>query len=134
VIVVDASVVVASWVGQGALGNWATEILRHGELVAPHLMPVEAVKVLRRETLAGRLSADRAALAHAAVVDLPVSLLPYAPFAGRVWSLRATVTAYDAWYVAIAEALGSSLGTLDRRLSQATGPRCRFELPPVQMV
>ena len=69
-------------------------------------------------------------MAHADLLDLRVELFPYAPFASRVWELRDNVTSYDAWYVALAESLGSSLVTLDQKLAQATGPRCDFETPP----
>ncbi len=62
--------------------------------------------------------------AHADLLDLPVALYPFAPFADRVWELRATVTSYDAWYVLLAESLGCSLVTLDRRLAKAPGVRC----------
>ena len=49
--------------------------------------------------------------------------------ADRVWELRSTVTAYDAWYVALAETLDATLATLDEKLSRATGPRCAFVVP-----
>ncbi|MGI9033553.1 MAG: type II toxin-antitoxin system VapC family toxin [Acidimicrobiales bacterium] len=48
----------------------------------------------------------------------------------RVWELRRVVTAYDAWYVAVAESLSVPLATLDRKLGRAPGPRCAFEMPP----
>lgn len=56
--------------------------------------------------------------------------VPFAPFAERVWELRANVTSYDAWYVAVAEQFDLPLATLDRRLARSAGPRCRFLLPP----
>ena len=95
---------------------------------APYLMQAEVANVLRRAVVAGRLSADSAAIAHADMLDLPVMLFGYAPFAERIWELRASVTPYDAWYVAIAESLGARLATLDARLSRAPGPRCGFLL------
>ena len=52
------------------------------------------------------------------------------PFAQRIWELRGNVTAYDAWYVALAEALGSELATVDLRLSRASGCQCVFLTPP----
>ena len=52
------------------------------------------------------------------------------PFAERIWELRANVTSYDAWYVAVAEAAGLPLATLDSRLARANGPNCKFILPP----
>ena len=72
------------------------------------------------------MSQDVASLAHIELLALPVELYPYEPFAPRVWEIRGGVTAYDAWYVAIAEALGVRLATLDRRLTRAPGPRCKF--------
>jgi predicted nucleic acid-binding protein len=58
-----------------------------------------------------------------------VELFPFAPLADRVWALHPTVTAYDAAFVAVAEALDAPLVTLDRRLARASGPRCAFVVP-----
>jgi predicted nucleic acid-binding protein len=129
-LVIDAALVVAALVDSGPDGTWADELLGADALVAPHLMPVEVANILRRAVLAGDLSAEVASMAHADLLSLRVDLFPYAPFAARVWELRANVTAYDAWYVAMAEALDAELATLDVRLSQATGPRCGFRIPP----
>jgi predicted nucleic acid-binding protein len=93
-------------------------------------MPAEVANVLRRAALAGEISDDVASLAHADLLALRVELLPYEPFADRVWDLRTSVTAYDAWYVAVAEALEARVATLDAKLSRATGPRCGFVIPP----
>jgi predicted nucleic acid-binding protein len=71
-----------------------------------------------------------AALAYADVFDLRVELHLFEPFAQRVWDLRENVTAYDAWYVAIAEALEIPLVTLDHRLAAAPGLRCEVLIPP----
>jgi predicted nucleic acid-binding protein len=68
-------------------------------------------------------------LAHADLLDLGVELFPYEPFAQRIWDLRATVTPYDGWYVALAEHLDAPLATLDRRLGRAPGPTCAFLTP-----
>ncbi len=59
-----------------------------------------------------------------------MALLPFAPFEERIWELRHNLTAYDAWYVAVAEALDCPLVTLDIRLSRAPGPTCAFITPP----
>ena len=56
-------------------------------------------------------------------------MFPYEPFADRVGQLRETVTGYDAWYIALAEALDAPLATLDLRLSRASGPTCQFYMP-----
>ena len=123
-MIVDASVVVAALVDSGPAGTWAEERLAAGRPAAPHLMPAEVANVLRRAELGGELSADVAALAYADLVALPVELYPFEPFAGRVWQLRHAITAYDGWYVALAETLDTPLATLDGRLATAPGPRC----------
>ena len=93
-------------------------------------MPVEAANILRRAAAAGEISADVAAMAHTDLLDLRVELFPYGPFAPRVWEPRDNLTSYDAWYVALAEFLGSRVATLDLKLARATGPQCGFETPP----
>ena len=128
-MVADASVVVAALVDSEAEGLWAERVLGSDHLAAPHLMPAEVANLLRRAVLAGKISEDTASLAHADLLALRVELFPYEPFAERVWDLRATVTAYDAWYVALAETLDARLATLDARLSRASGLRCRFAIP-----
>ena len=129
-LVIDASLVVSALVDTSATGEWAESILTTGPLNAPHLMPVEVANILRRAALRGEITSDVASMARADLLDLRVELFPYAPFAPRVWQLRDNITSYDAWYVALAESIGSNLATLDRRLAQASGPRCEFETPP----
>ena len=127
--VVDAGLVVAALVDSGPVGVWAEELLVTDDLAAPHLMPVEVANILRRAALTGDLSNDTASMAHDDLMGLRVALYPYHPFAARVWDLRSNVTAYDAWYVSLAETLASPLATLDLRLSQAPGCKCRFITP-----
>jgi predicted nucleic acid-binding protein len=95
-------------------------------------MPVEAANILRLAAHNGDISEDNASLAHADLLALSVELFAYEPLAARVWELRANVTAYDAWYVALAEALDLTLATLDARLTRAPGPSCRFAIPPTR--
>ena len=128
-LVVDSSTVVAALIDTGPVGVWAGSIMRSGPLAAPHLMPVEAANILRRSALAGDMSAEVASLAHDDLISMRVELFPYLPIGRRIWELRANVTAYDAWYVALAESLGAELATLDVKLSRATGPRCTFQTP-----
>lgn len=129
-LVADASLVVSALVDSGATGTWAESVLMAEPLSAPHLMPVEAANILRRAEAAGDITSDTAALAQADLLGLRVELFPYAPFGQRAWELRRNVTCYDAWYVALAEFLGSRVATLDVRLARATGPRCEFVTPP----
>jgi len=128
-LVIDSSLVVAALVDSGPVGTWADHLLATDDLAAPHLLPVEVANVLRRATMAGEISADTGALAHADLLSLRVELFAYEPFATRVWELRDNVTAYDGWYVALAESLSAKLATLDLRLTKAAGPRCAFATP-----
>lgn len=125
-LVIEASLTVAALVDSGADGRWAEGLLTSDSLAAPHLLMVEAANILRRSALSGAISAEQASLAHSDLLDLRIELFPYAPFASRIWDLRENVTCYDAWYVAVAEALNVPLATLDIRLAKAPGPRCRF--------
>jgi predicted nucleic acid-binding protein len=125
-LVVDSGLVVAALVDSGPIGDWADHLIASDDLAAPHLMLVEAANVLRRAAIAGEISADAATLAHADLLGLRIELFAYEPFAARVWELRENVTAYDGWYVALAESLGAKLATLDVRLTKAAGPRCAF--------
>lgn len=125
-LVIDASAVVAALVDSRTDGRWAESVLTSDSLAAPHLLTAEASNILRRSALAGAISAEHASLAHSDLLDLRVELFPYAPFATRIWGLRDNVTCYDAWHVALAEALNAPLATLDVRLAKEPGPRCRF--------
>ena len=129
-LVVDASVVVAALVDSGDIGRWAEAALRSSPLAAPHLMPVEVANILRRTALAGEISSDTAALAHADLLELRVELIGCEAVAERAWELRNNLTLYDAWYVAVAELLDAELATLDLRLARAAGPKCGILLPP----
>lgn len=70
-----------------------------------------------------------ASLAHIDLLELRVELYAFEPVAQRVWELRSNLTAYDAWYVAVAEALELPLATLDEELARAPGPKCEFLTP-----
>lgn len=128
-LVVDASLVVAALVDGGPVGSWAEELLGTDDLAAPHLMPAEVANILRRAALAGEISEDSASMAHADLLAMGAALFPYGLLAERVWELRHNVTAYDAWYVALAEDLDAGFATLDMRLGLASGPRCTFVTP-----
>ena len=128
--VVDASVLVAALVDSGPDGVWSEAVAVEGALIAPELVLVEASNVLRRLERSRQISRIEAALAHTSLLRLELELFPFTPFAERVWELRENLTCYDAWYVAIAEAFGCPLATLDRRLSRASGTRCEIVTTP----
>ena len=109
-----------------AAAHGSEQFLAGGDLRAPELVRVDAANALCRLELARKPPASEANAAYEDVLQLNIELQPFEPFAERIWELRHAVTSYDAWYVAVAEALGMPLATLDGRLVRANGPRCRF--------
>jgi predicted nucleic acid-binding protein len=128
-VVVDSSVVVAALVDTGDNGAWAEKTLEQGNLYAPELLRVESANVLRRLERGKEITEREANAAFEDLMELDVELHAFEPFSERVWELRHNVTSYDAWYVALAEALNLPLATLDARLVKAEGPKCRFLTP-----
>ena len=62
-------------------------------------------------------------------MQLNIEWFPFEPFADRIWDLRYNATSYEAWYVALAEALRLPLATLDKALSKSSGVSCEFLTP-----
>lgn len=129
-IVVDASVLIAALVDPGKIGNWAEDILGGGSLHAPELARAEATNILRRLERTKQITTPEANAAHEDLMMLDLELFTFDPFAERIWELRHTVTSYDGWYIAVAEALRLPLATLDKALSKTSGPTCDFLIPP----
>lgn len=94
----------------------------------PDLADVETAAVLRKRWIAGSLTDERFATALATLADLPFQRYPALAMLQRAYELRATVTVYDAVYVALAESLGCPLLTADTRLAKAPGPRCEIQV------
>lgn len=128
--VIDASVLVAVLVDGGPDGRWAETVISQGSLAAPEMALAEATNILRRMEQHGSVSRLEATAAHGDLLRLDIDLYPFTPLTERVWELRANLTSYDAWYVALAEALGFPLFTLDRKMSRASGPSCPVNIPP----
>lgn len=121
----DASVLVDALVGVGTPGEFARAELRDcSVLQVPAIFAAEATSALRGLVLHGELSPIRAATALEQVRTTRTLSYPFEPFTYRVWELRANLTVYDAWYVALAEWLGTDLVTADRHLTRAAGLRC----------
>jgi predicted nucleic acid-binding protein len=97
-------------------------------LHAPHLLDVEVAQVMRRYVLAGELTAERADQALSDFTDLPLTRYAHTDLLARVWLLRDSLTAYDAVYIALAEALEAPLLTTDRKLARAHGHDATIEL------
>ena len=89
---------------------------------------METVSVLRKRWLSGTLPARRFRHAIEDLAALPIQRYPTGPLMMRAYELRSNVTAYDATYVALAEALGCTLLTADTRLAGAPGINCHVEI------
>lgn len=127
-IVVDASAAVEVLLGTPPGANAAERISAPAEsLHAPHLIDAEVAQVLRRFAARGDITPERGAEALADLADMPLERYPHTVLLPRAWELRANLSAYDAMYVALAEALDATLLTGDRRLAAAPGHRARVE-------
>jgi predicted nucleic acid-binding protein len=128
-IVVDASALM-EFLLQTPLGTRVeARLVRDGdEWHAPHLVDVEVTQGLRRLVRSGEVSPDRAAEALADLVDLDLHRYAHLDLLTRAWKLRQNITAYDAMYVALAEALEATVVTCDTPLAAAPGHRARIEV------
>ena len=122
IVVTDASVIVRGLEVDGA----ARRLLVEHEIQIPHLADSEIVHALRAQVRRGKVSGEDAVSRLRRWQRLGVARYPSMMLLPRVWDLRASLSAYDATYVALAEALECPLATADLRLTRAPGPRCRI--------
>jgi predicted nucleic acid-binding protein len=94
----------------------------------PHLLDIEVAQALRRLVRSRELSRDRAEEALADLADLDLRRHPHVDLLHRVWELRENLTAYDAVYVALAEATEGTLVTCDKPLGSSPGHVARVEI------
>ncbi len=128
-IVVDASVLLELLLRTPSTKTAEGRLFASREtLHAPHLLDLEIAQVLRRYAASGAVPAERGAMALADLADFPVRRYAHDVLLPRIWELRANLTAYDAAYVALAEALDARLLTRDGRLARARGHHARIEL------
>ncbi|MCY3850638.1 MAG: type II toxin-antitoxin system VapC family toxin [Acidimicrobiaceae bacterium] len=128
-IVLDASVI-ANFLGDdGPNGENARRAIPDSlEISVPDLADVETTASLRRRWIAKDIDDQRFSDALSILADLPFQRYPSSLFLQRAYELRFNVSAYDAMYVALAEALDCELLTTDARLANATGPRCTIRV------
>jgi predicted nucleic acid-binding protein len=128
VIVPDASAVIALLLRVSAGGPLERRILGARALGVPHVLDLEVVQVLRRYVREREMSEERAGEAIEDLRDLPLERYPHEPLIPRIWELRKNATAYDAAYLVLAEALGATFITLDRRLAAVPGSHAEVEV------
>lgn len=121
-IVLDASATI-EWLLQSPTGVKIDQRIFSPleSLHAPHLLDVEVTQVLRRYVRDKAITARRGQEALEDLADVPLSRYPHDLLIPRIWELRATLTAYDAAYVALAELLDARLLTCDGKIASASG-------------
>lgn len=127
-LVLDSSAAVHALAANAPDQELVARLGDDGDLHAPHLLDVELLHALRGLVRGGELSADRAADARADFAELTITRYGHAALAPRIWELRDNLTAYDAAFVTLAEALQVPLVTCDTRLAGAPGHGAEVEL------
>lgn len=128
-IVVDASALLEALLATGAHAEISDRLFAAGEsLHAPHVIDIETAQVIRRFESRGEIGDTRSREALGDLRAFPLRRYAHQVLLPRIWELRRNLTAYDAAYVALAEALDAPLLTRDRRLAVAPGHRARVEV------
>ncbi len=129
-IVLDASAALSVLLAADTGAEGIRERISHPDetLHVPHLLEVEVLHALRRLSFGGVVSSERALLALSRLRDTQLQRYPHTALIERIWQLRDNLTAYDAAYVALAEALNAPLVTRDARLARAPGIRAEVEV------
>ena len=128
-IVVDASTLLEVLLRTPAARAVEERIFaRDVTLHAPHLIDVEVAQVVRRYCANGDIDGARGGAALVDLADFPLRRYPHDVLLPRIWALRNNLSAYDAAYVALAEALDAPLLTLDKRLAGSAGHGARIDV------
>jgi predicted nucleic acid-binding protein len=128
-LVLDASCLIEVLLRTPAANTVERLIFAPGQtLHAPHLIDIEVAQVIRRYAAKGEINGERGRQALEDLADTKLQRYPHAFLLSRIWELRHNITAYDAAYVALAEALDINLLTRDRRLAASIGHHARVVL------
>ena len=127
-IVADASAII-EWLIGGARGQAVGRALNGKDVHAPAHLDVEVAQVTRRLALNSVITPARGRAMLELLAEAPIRRIPVAPLLPRVWALRGNLTAYDAAYVALAEALPAPLLTFDRKIPSAPGHQAEVVVP-----
>jgi predicted nucleic acid-binding protein len=132
VIVIDASATVDLLVSGDDRAKWIAARVRSAHAVqVPAVFDLEVLNSLRGLEASGIAPAEVIGSALAGFAAMRANRHDHLLLRARIWELRHTMTAYDAAYVALAEALGAPLVTTDARLARSSGHEAAIELPPV---
>lgn len=99
-------------------GSIRSKLAGDESVLVPHLLDIEVLSAIRRLTAGQRLDPHRAARFLIDLAALPAERYSHRPLLGRIWELRHNFTAYDAAYIALAEATESTLYTCDAKLQK----------------
>jgi len=128
-IVLDASAALELPLRATDQPSLLTRVLESGDTIAaPHLIDLEVTQVVRRYVLRGELSEDRGRIAIDDHLAMGIVRYPHEGLVDRVCALRSNCTAYDAVYIALAEALDATLITCDSRLADVPGVRASIDV------
>ena len=128
-VVADASAVVEMLLATPRGGAIAEHLFKSGHpTVAPHLLDIEVLHVIRRFNRTNRLTAARAELALEDLGRLAIRRYGHELLRPAIWRLRSVLSAYDAAYVALAELLDGQIVTCDAKLARSTGHDVTFRL------
>jgi predicted nucleic acid-binding protein len=116
--ILDASAAVELLLGTDT-GRRVAESLRGEVVAAPAHLDAEVLSALGRLARAGEVAEDRVASGLGELARAPIRRYPLAPLLAAAWELRSNLTLRDAFYVALAQRLGATVVTADRRLAGA---------------
>ena len=129
--VIDASAA-TEYLLRTPLGLRVATAIEDASLIAPELLDVEVLSVLRRAVLHREITEQRAVLAIEDLVDWSIDRIPHKPLVWLAWQSRNNVSAYDAFYVAAARISNAPLLTADGPLSRA--PRLGISVENVRLL
>jgi predicted nucleic acid-binding protein len=127
-LVVDASCLFEVVADTPRAGEIAARLAADADQMAPQVIDVEVLGVIRAHYLRGHLDGTAAGQAVADLRDWPADRIGNRWLLDRAWELRDSVRGWDAFYIAVAEAFEAPLLTLDARLARAHGIRCHIEV------
>ena len=129
--VIDASAA-TEYLLRTSLGIKVGVAIQDASLIAPELLDVEVLSVLRRAVLRHEITEQRAVLAIEDLIDWPIDRLSHKPLVWLAWQLRNNLSAYDALYVAAARLSNAPLLTADGPLARA--PKLGIEIENVRLL